>query len=255
MPSHGKSLFFCLLLAFKALAQQAFYPLCNNTNFEQTTAGSYTAANAVTGWSVSSSTVSCGAYFYTTGAGWVPGSSEFSIVSTPFIGFPVIGTVLNSPLGGNKVARLNNTTPNTYQTRLAVTLTVTSSNDGFIFAFAGYYEDPGHSCCDQPGLYVRVLNNMGQQDYCKSVVLSPGCPSVNATFSTSPNGSYSNWQVRYIDLTSYIGSVVTIEFITRDCSFGGHYGTTLIDASCINSFVRVCGWGWPDSCIDRKSVV
>ncbi|MCC6372214.1 MAG: hypothetical protein IT236_14515, partial [Bacteroidia bacterium] len=201
---------------------------CVNEDFESTLPAQYTTSNAVTGWTVSSmNTNGCNLGPYS------PGSSEFWIVSTPILGFPTVGTIPNSPLGGTRVAKLNDFSPTTKVTKLATTFPVTSANSLFQFAFAGYYENPGHGCCDQPGFFVRVLNCSNQILTCSSITLAAGCAAVNATFSTTTNGSaWTNWQVKYIDLTPYIGTCVTFECWNNDCSFGGHYGCTLFDARC-----------------------
>jgi hypothetical protein len=119
---------------------------------------------------------------------------------------------------------------------MSTTFNVTTVNTLFQFAFAGYYENPGHNCCDQPGLYLRVINACGGNTVasCSSMTLAANCGSLaNVTFtSCGPNGVMSNWQVKVIDLTPYIGGCVTIEAWTADCNFGGHYGTTFFDASC-----------------------
>ena len=202
---------------------------CVNEGFESTAVGVYNTGNAVTGWSITSmNTNGCA------NGPWASGSSEFAIVSTPVLGFPGAGTIPTSPLGGNRVAKLNDNTPSTKKTKLTTTFPVTTANTLFQFAFAGYYENGGHTCatCDQPGFYVRVLDCNNQVLTCATLNLSANCPGVNATFTVTGGNYWTNWQVKYIDLTPYVGSCITVEVWSQDCSFSGHYGTTLFDASC-----------------------
>ena len=46
------------------------------------------------------------------------------------------------------------------------------------------------------------------------------------------NFYYRNWSTVSIDLNTYIGQNVTIEFIASDCSKTGHLGYAYIDANC-----------------------
>jgi hypothetical protein len=77
---------------------------------------------------------------------------------------------------------------------------------------------------------------------CSLTPLSCSSLSLNASGSNCPNGatgytvtngvSWTNWVVKYIDLTPYIGSCVTIEVVNTDCNFSGHYGMCFFDAAC-----------------------
>ena len=216
---------------------------CVNEGFENTTPGSYIGlsnAYAVQGWTLygsnaSSSSLNCASL----GTPYTLGANEFNILSTPFNFNSTTGCsfiVGNSPLGGSNVAQLNTTaTWNSSRNKMATTFPVTQANALFQFAFAGFWENGGHSCCDQPGLYLRVLNACSGNTVasCSSMTLAPNCGTLaNVSFTNCGSGVMSNWQTRSIDLTPYIGGCVTIEVWTVDCNFGGHYGTTFFDAAC-----------------------
>ncbi len=199
----------------------------SNINFELTSPGAYSASNSVSGWTLSSQTATCGT------AAWTTGSSEFSIVSTPILSFQTIGNIGNSPLGGTKVARLNNSTANSSRTKLAYTFSVNTISPLLEYAFAGVWESAdSHSCCAQSGFQIVLKNQSGGILPCSDNSFAPGtgCSSTNSTFSTSSTAAWSNWQVRYFDLTPWIGSLVTVEVIATDCSFGDHFGTLFFDA-------------------------
>lgn len=215
-----------LLFCFSFKAQ-------TNVDFEQTPVGSYTAANAVSGWTVSSRTAN-GVCPVPTNS-WNPGSNEFSIVATPINGILPPGYIIpHSPLGGTNVARLNNSIANANQTRIAQTFVVTNSNSLLQFAYAGYWEDGGggHNCCQQPGFLVQQYDINGNLLACSALTLIPNtaCQSAAVMYTVIPGvACWSNWQLKYIDLSPFIGTTVKIEFTTMDCSIGDHYGTTLID--------------------------
>lgn len=217
-----------------------------NLGFEQTTPGTYIGAGnayAVAGWTLSGNYANNAGVNYNCanlGTPYNLGANEFSIVTTPLTynsnGGGCSFILGNSPFGGTRVARLGDNSSNYSRNKMSTTFNVTSLNTLFQFAFAGYYENPGHNCCDQPGLYLRVINACGGNTVatCSSMTLAANCGSLaNVTFTQcGPNGVMSNWQVKVIDLTPYIGGCVTIEAWTADCNFGGHYGTTFFDAMC-----------------------
>ena len=221
---------------------------CVNEGFENTPLGTYIGASnslAVNGWTLSSRTANGQCPF----SNWTNGATEFSIVSTPIVNFPTIGTIPHSPLGGTVVARINNSTSNSSANRLTQSFPVTSANALFQFAYCGYWQDGGngHSCCDQPGVYFKMYTCSGTQLSCSSLSLAPGsgCQSTGTNYTVIPNtASWTNWQTKFVDLTPYIGTCITIEIYTTDCTFGGHYGTTFFDSMCGGSLLcPSCGIG------------
>jgi len=226
---------FCVVLFF-ALHLQA---QTTNIDFELTAPGVYTTSNAVSGWTISSQTNTTGSC--NTSTVWASGSPEFSIVTTPILSTPYIGALPNSPLGGNYIAKLNNTTANGSVTKLSQTFSVTNSNTLFQFAYAGIWEDGGHNCCAQAGFKFRLYDFLGNLITCPSFSLAGiGCPYV-PTYSVSLGTSWANWLVQYIDLSPYIGSIITIEATVNDCTFGDHYGTVFFDAKSGGQLICSCG--------------
>lgn len=222
------------------------YLPCVNEDFESSTPGSYNnVANPITGWTVeSTSSISYSlACNIPTNPVWVSGSPEFSIVTTPILGHPYIGNIPNSPLGGTNVAQLNDVVPGFTVTRISTTFPVTSANTVFQFAFTGAWDGTGHTCCSQPFFVVNMYDCTGAALNCSSVSLTPpgpSCPGSAPGYSTTSGGiSYTPWQIRYIDLTPYVGSCVTIRITNGDCNGGAHFGTLYFDARCGGS--AVCG--------------
>lgn len=204
-----------------------------NIDFEATPVGTYTSANAVSGWTVSSQVNTSSVC--NTSTVWTPGSPEFSIVSTPIAAFPVIGNILQSPLGGNKVARLNNSTANGSVTKLSRTYSVTSSHSLLKYAFAGVWEDGNHYFCDQTSFILQAQDQSGNTIACLTTSLAPGSgnSTSNMSFSTTLSTAWitwNNWQVKFLDLSQFVNTVITIEILSNDCSYGDHFGTLFFDA-------------------------
>jgi hypothetical protein len=219
---------FCFILKTGVFSQGL------NLGFESSTPGAYTASNSISGWTLSSQTATCG-----TSTPWTAGSSEFSIIATPIVSFPTIGNIGNSPLGGNNVARINNSTANSFRTKLVQTFSVNSSNSLFIYSYAGVWEyHANNSCCDQAGLIFLLKDQAGSILSCTTASISPGagCQSSGITYSYSSASAWNDWQTKYIDLSPYLNTNITVEIMCTDCSNGDHFGTVFFDAQLSNQF-------------------
>jgi gliding motility-associated-like protein len=223
---------------------------CVNEDFELTPPGTYNTGNAVTGWSVTSGIngnpgVACNGQ-----PAWTSGSPEFSIVATPILGTPWNGvagsfninnvSIGASPLGGNNVARLQNSVMGNMATRLVSTFPVAAANTLFQFAYAGSWDGSGHGCCDQPSFTIRMYNCPGALLNCSSVSLTPSgpnCQNGNNGYQQTGGIAWTNWVVNYIDLTPFIGTCVTIEVTNSDCNGGAHHGSAYFDARCGGALV------------------
>lgn len=230
--SFGQVFFYslvCVVLLFVPLNAQTV-----NIDFESTAPGTYTASNAVNGWTLSSHSNTTGPC--TDNSSWNPGASQFSIVSTPIVSFPTIGNVPNSPLGGTNVAKLNDFSSGGVGTKLSRSFFVSTANMQFQLAVAGVWQDGGHSCCAQAGYKILIRDASGNELTCMTHSLSAqgsSCiGSAMGVYSVSSSGeTWFNWQVKTINLTPFTGSVVTLEIMTFNCNAGSHYGVMLVDAS------------------------
>src|SRR5690606_17994763 len=133
---------------------------------------------------------------------WTAGSNEFAIVQTPLFNVPNIGPLPNSPLGGINVAQLNFNTANSSVTKAAYTYSVTSANQFLNVAFAGAWQTSNHSCCDQSNFRIQLRDCSGNIVSCPSLTLAaPGCIGI-PSYSLDNGVSWTNWQIRYIDLSA-----------------------------------------------------
>jgi hypothetical protein len=237
---------YLLVLFISVVKTMSAQSACNNVDFELSTVGQYTTANAVSGWTVTSqantNANNCG---FSAGT-WTAGSPQFQVVQTPVSGLSSIGTLSHSPLGGTKVVRLNNPqivpiqfNVTNLRTKISRTFSVTASNTLFRFAFAGQYSNDYHSCCDQPLFALRLLDCNQATLSCYAYSLQPAaslCTMVPMSYSvTNAQGIliyYTGWKVQEVDLTPFIGSCVTVEAMSSGCAAGSHAGMTFFDATC-----------------------
>lgn len=135
--------------------------------------------------------------------------------------------------GGLYSARLGNSNTGTEAEKLTYSLDVTASNTLFIYKYAVVLQDPGHNPEEQPRFQIRVLNAAGG-------LIDPVCGEYTVVAGSNIPGFkncdggviYKDWTTVGLDLSSYIGQTITIEFATGDCSKGGHYGYAYVDAFC-----------------------
>ncbi|MBK6523620.1 MAG: hypothetical protein IPG08_15615 [Sphingobacteriaceae bacterium] len=58
---------------------------------------------------------------------------------------------------------------------------------------------------------------------------------------TSTQPAYNKWKIQIIDLSSFMGDSIKIDFITADCTAGAHFGYAYLDAMCSPTKIYVNG--------------
>jgi len=248
----------CILFCF--IFYSGVFSQAVNIDFEASSPGSYTTSNSVNGWTISSQTASCNST-----TSWIPGSQEFSIVTTPILNLPYLGNLGHSYLGGYNIAQLNNLTANASKTKLSQNFSVTPSNQLLAICYAGLFEggSSSESCCASSAFTIQLKNSSGSVISCYSVSAisnGPGCPNGGPGYSVTSVGgnpaTWSNWQVNYFDLSPFLNTSITLEVIVNDCVNNDHLGTLFFDASLtsqnwpwfnngllqISSYPSVCGF-------------
>jgi gliding motility-associated-like protein len=201
---------------------------CNNTDFENGNLLGWTPSfgNSSQGCNV----CACPAPFYACPA-FNLDTARHRIVSSGldyYGGFPKV-------YSGSHSFQLGNSNTNAEAEGVKQSFLVTASNSYFEYSYAVVFEDPGHQAQTQPFFRARLrdsANNLIQcTEYCVSATGNiPGfLPSPQ---STGVNVFYKPWTTVGLDLTAYLGTIVTIEFENGDCADGGHFGYSYIDCAC-----------------------
>ncbi len=212
-----------------------FNPLaapCVNEGFE---------SGNISGWTASRGTNTNSCTYGTTPTSIGLAAPYLAIQNTPFFD-PIVGAIPNSPYTGSNVLKINDgvASGNRDVVRIAQTFPVTSSNFLYEFAYI-MVSNSIHGCCDQPFMYVRLRDCVGNLLACPVFSITPpstGCfgTGASSTWSATATNTFNpGWQKYSIDLTSYIGSCVSIEVSVGDCSLGGHFGYAYFDSNC-NTF-------------------
>jgi gliding motility-associated-like protein len=229
---------------------------CNNVDFEN---GDYTGWTGFIGYNSASGkpiTVT-GNGVQTLGTNSSESSCSYHTLVTagggtdPFGAFSVI-----DPNGGTYAARLggeniNSVLINSSCTNggpssqspgevLEQTFTVTKSNSLFTYKYAVILNDGGHNQGEQPYFKIEVLDNAGNPIPCLQYYeeaikgkLPPGFISSPYT-NTSDNSQvyYIPWSANALNLSAYVGKVITVRFTAAGCIYGQHFGYGYVDCSC-----------------------
>lgn len=205
---------------------------CTNIDFEQ---GNYTGWTKTSG-NINGVTLPCNTCANTPGgvANITSAGTTFSNLWTNGIdnctGQPVV-----APGGGNFSLCLNNKTAGGKMQKIQQTFTVSNTNNIFTFQYLAVLQTGGtsHTSSQQPYFQVRVLDQNNNIIPCTNYyAAATGSISGWSPGSCSSGVSYKGWVTITIDLTAYLNTNVTIEYVVSDCNLGGHWGYAYIDGSC-----------------------
>lgn len=201
------------LISFSCFSQTS---TCNNADFE---VGSFTGWVGQTG--------SC-CPIVTSPSGIISG--QHTIMTGTGTDARACNLITEVAPGSTYSAKLGNEYSGSQAEKLSYSLTVAQNSSLFIYKYAVVLEDPGHSPSEQPRFQVRVLNAAGG-------LIDPSCGVYTVVAdSTLPgwqicNGVvFKDWTTVGLDLSPYVGQVITVEFATGDCSLGAHFGYAYVDA-------------------------
>lgn len=147
-----------------------------------------------------------------------------------------------APGGGTVSVRLGNSNLNMQIERLGHQYAVASNNTIYTYQYACVQNDPGHNWDAQPFFMVNFYDISG--NFLTGDTIYAG--QQNVPFIPSTNGNkYRRWSTISVDLSAYIGQTVYVEFVNADCAYGGHYGYTYLDVSCLGALTPNV---WPGDC-------
>jgi hypothetical protein len=151
------------------------------------------------------------------------------------------------PDGGKYVARLGYNINKGLVEQLKYKMTVTASNALFVYEYAVVFEDPGHPDGQQPFFEVAVTDQLGNPidsscGYSK-YVSGAKIPGFNECILTGNDTvRWKPWTSVALNLSSYIGQTIQIQFTAADCSVGKHWGYAYMEAktSPFGIIVKAC---------------
>jgi hypothetical protein len=195
-------------------------------------------AGNLSGWTVTSGTVNgIGTASVMTGCCSTAGSPEAIIINTPiYTGY--INYLPNSPLGGSKVLKLNDSIGgNGLASRISFPIVVSATNFNFQYAISVIVGGLLHTCGDFGYANVRILDASSSVIYNNHFEPAQNSTTVNCgnstafTSYTAANTAAFCWKTYAVNLAPYIGTSVTIEVTAGDCTGWAHVGYCYFDAT------------------------
>lgn len=139
------------------------------------------------------------------------------------------------PNGSGYCVKLGNNQTGSQAESISYTYTIPSTltNFSMLFYYAVVLEDPNHAFNEQPRFRARIADaSTGSPLPCVDFDFISG--SSTGGFQPSPNNPsvlYKEWTPVSINLNLYIGRTIVLEFITEDCTRGGHFGYAYVDVN------------------------
>lgn len=211
---------------FPILAQIGLCP--SNLNFEN---------SDFTNWVCRTGTVSTPGGVNTVlwgGTGQVTG--RHTIISAATAGLDAYGGFSEMcPNGSGYSVKLGNSQGGAEAEGISYTYTIPSNLTVFsiLFHYAVVLQNPDHRTEQQPRFVARIIDLTTNFplpcvtfDFTASSSLPGFLPS-----PSDPDILYKDWTPISINLTNYIGKTIMIEFITSDCTRGGHFGYAYMDVN------------------------
>ncbi|MFM7595553.1 MAG: PKD domain-containing protein, partial [Flavobacteriales bacterium] len=115
--------------------------------------------------------------------------------------------------------------------RLQYNFTITPQSNMIVVSYAVVLEDPGHSVTQQPRFEAQLYDQAGNPLPCTfyQVAAASGVPGF---INCGPTYRYKDWTTFGVDVTQYMGQIITLDVATGDCSLGGHWGYAYVAANC-----------------------
>jgi gliding motility-associated-like protein len=140
---------------------------------------------------------------------------------------------LNAPNGSEYVVQIGNDLTGRGVNRISYTINVPLDVESYsiIFSYAVVFQNPGHDEDEQPRFTARVFNPLSDRPTdCGSFefVAQGGLPGFKVS-SRDPRVLFKPWAPVLVNLSSYRGQTIRLEFTANDCSRGGHFGYAYID--------------------------
>lgn len=162
------------------------------------------------------------------------------------------GTDLNTggalsllPAGESSVVRLGNQNVGAEAEALSYHFMVDKNNPVLLVKFAVVFEDPGHTGIHQPRFVIRITDKNGDLiEDCAEYDVSarediPGFQSYQGSYYMPVR--WRDWTNVGLDMSRFIGQEIQVQFITYDCTLGGHFGYAYFTASCISNRLQLDG--------------
>lgn len=139
------------------------------------------------------------------------------------------------PNGSGYSIRLGNSSSGNQAEGVSYTYTIPAATTSFsiIYYYAIVIQDPNHLVYEQPRFQAKVIDMSDNSEInCVSFdfTAAAGLPGFSVS-PANPQVIYKDWTPITLDLSSYAGKTIRLDFTTSDCTRGGHFGYAYIDVN------------------------
>lgn len=137
--------------------------------------------------------------------------------------------------GGNYTVKLGNNGTGAQAEKISYLINIPANRPEFTltYQYAVVLEDPNHVAAEQPKFIARVKDlETNQYIPCASFeyIATSTLPGFKKSITNS-SVLYKDWTPVTINLSGYQGKQLLLEFITADCTLGGHFGYAYVDVN------------------------
>lgn len=154
------------------------------------------------------------------------------------------GYKYSARLGDSWAINPKDTSPRCWNQSLRYNMLVDSSNALLVLKFAVVLENPNHTEIQEPRFKLTLLdqNENTIQDCANYDVYSSNAEVKGFQTYYHPNRGpivWRDWTTVGVNLLKYVGQTINIEFMTADCTKGGHGGYAYFVAECHPLYITV----------------
>lgn len=136
---------------------------------------------------------------------------------------------------GNYTVKLGNSGTGNQAEGISYLINIPANRNEFTltYQYAVVFEDPNHSPAEQPRFIARV-KDLETDTYIPCASFQYIATSTLPGFKKSTSSGsviYKEWTPVTINLSGYQGKQLLLEFITGDCTLGGHFGYAYVDVN------------------------
>nr|WP_225872391.1 gliding motility-associated C-terminal domain-containing protein [Pedobacter frigidisoli] len=218
-----------LLIASFAMPSILYAQSCpENIGFENGNFQNWKISNGVT-------TISNNKNIVTTNEIANPAYGRHTVISDKNLTDPYGGFALVPASGGNFSVKLGNNGTGAQVDGISYLINIPTNRPEFTltYQYAVVLEDPNHLPNEQPRFIARV-KDLEKNEYIPCASFEYIATSSLPGFKKSKSNAtviYKEWSPVTINLSGYQGKQLLIEFISADCTLGGHFGYAYVDVN------------------------
>lgn len=176
----------------------------------------------------------------------VAGRHKIISASNPALLDPYGQFPLNPPDGSGKAVKLGNdfVLDSAEKIRYIIQVPAIANDYSITFQYAVVLENPTnipHTPEQKPRMLAQVIDAANGNILQCADFLYVAAGSISGFYNSpiDPNVKCKSWTPVFVNLSSYAGMTLYLDFVTADCTLGGHFGYAYVDVGPCNQAINV----------------